>query len=543
MSKDSNAIAFSRIQLVILILLPVFAALWVWFSPLAFVPVPWPDDSAFYFVAKSFFSWPPQWVMLPQAPFEPTYRIFNFNTMPLYPILIGLGRFVGIDGIFLIKFWPLGAWALTGSTFVAQLYKRKLPFGFCLLWALVFSMDPELRWASVLARPESLIGLFGMILVSGLTLGFSKKYESTRFWDPVAALLALAAYSHFNAIHLVFPVIFAFAQQPKRLLQIGMKTLLYLSPWLLTVAWHWNLFVIQMTTQWERLNVGNDWLSTPYTAIRSLFQNLGSPEQWPEVIGWASVGMWLLILASYFSFLLSLVSIFKSKVSSISVLPAFGWIVGAAWIWHSKPELWFIYYLHVATWFFTGIAALKLWESRNALRLPLLGFLFSSVAAIACVFIYVNFTQSVRLGKTQSWHWSTYYDLVDCIDQKLSELHGKKGLNKPFQVWDPTYPDITIELSRRHPNWDLTRTNDFWNRRFRAIQHGWDVDAVVVPEIFAANERTISNDADQVPEVRSVWMTWRNYFLYELWVSPTWKPNRYVCQRGRWQAFLFMNSY
>src|SRR5689334_2772277 len=72
--------------------LPVLAALFVWLTPLSFVPVPWPDDSAFYFVAKSLFAWPPRWVMLPQAPFEPTYRIFNFNTMPLYPILIGLGR-------------------------------------------------------------------------------------------------------------------------------------------------------------------------------------------------------------------------------------------------------------------------------------------------------------------------------------------------------------------------------------------------------------------------------------------------------------------
>src|SRR4051812_8337092 len=79
------------------ILIPPLSALWVWLSPLAFVPVPWPDDSAFYFVAKDLFRWPPRWVMMTQAPFIPTYAIFNFNTMPLYPILIGLGRLVGID--------------------------------------------------------------------------------------------------------------------------------------------------------------------------------------------------------------------------------------------------------------------------------------------------------------------------------------------------------------------------------------------------------------------------------------------------------------
>src|SRR5437588_11825825 len=99
----------------ILILIPFLIAAWVWLSPLAFAPVPWPDDSAFYFVAKELFKWPPRWVMLPQAPFEPSYRIFNFNTMPLYPLLIGIGRLVGIDGSFGIKFWPLTAWALSGA--------------------------------------------------------------------------------------------------------------------------------------------------------------------------------------------------------------------------------------------------------------------------------------------------------------------------------------------------------------------------------------------------------------------------------------------
>src|SRR3954464_10297543 len=99
-------------------LIPVFAALIVWFSALSFVPVPWPDDSAFYFVAKELFHWPPRWVMLPQAPFEPTYRISNFNTMPLFPVLIGLGRFFGIDGSWGLKFWSLIPWGLSGSLLV-----------------------------------------------------------------------------------------------------------------------------------------------------------------------------------------------------------------------------------------------------------------------------------------------------------------------------------------------------------------------------------------------------------------------------------------
>ncbi|MEK6578223.1 MAG: hypothetical protein AABZ55_03270, partial [Bdellovibrionota bacterium] len=141
-----------RAPLLAVVLTPLLLMLWVWLSPLSFVPVPWPDDSAFYFVAKDFFSWPPRWVMIPQAPFEPTYRIFNFNTMPLYPLLIGLGRLIGIDGSWGIKFWPLMGWASSLSLLGFALFRRKLPWGLCLLVVSAGALDPELRWASVLVR-------------------------------------------------------------------------------------------------------------------------------------------------------------------------------------------------------------------------------------------------------------------------------------------------------------------------------------------------------------------------------------------------------
>src|ERR1700739_152895 len=121
MKKTPHRETNPLIPLISLVFIPICIALWVWLSALAFVPVPWPDDSAFYFVAHELFKWPPRWVMLPQAPFEPTYRIFNFNTMPLYPLLVGLGRFVGIDGSHALKLWPLAAWAATGCLLSASL--------------------------------------------------------------------------------------------------------------------------------------------------------------------------------------------------------------------------------------------------------------------------------------------------------------------------------------------------------------------------------------------------------------------------------------
>lgn len=515
---------------------PLLIMLWVWFSSLAFVPVPWPDDSAFYFVAKDLFRWPPRWVMLSQAPFEPSYSTFNFNTMPLYPILIGLGRFVGIDGTFLIKFWSLTAWALTGSLLVSVLFKRGLPFFFCLLAALVFSLDPELRWGSVLVRPESLIGLFGTALILGISLGFPKRLQPTRYWDPVAGLLALSAYAHFNAIHLLFPVVFAYWRTPKRLVQIACKTALYLSPWLACVLYHWKLFIIQMETQWARLAIPNPWLSSVHNAIGSLFQSLGSPEPWPLIIQLSSVGMWVLIALALTW------GLYRKQAAA-------AWLLGTLWLWHTKPELWFIYYTHVAVWCFVGIACLQVWTGELKLeskyRIAALSLTAGLLSAILLIFGTINVQQSVRLGNSQSWHWSTYSDFVGCIDRKLTEYEARLQPRAPgqrFRVWGPTFPDVTVELSRSHPDWEFTRTNDFPSRAAQAVNHGIEVEAVVVTETLNWEERTIDDKAENHPEIQSVWMNWKRYYLNALYRDPKWKTNRYICQRGRWQAFLFFNN-
>jgi hypothetical protein len=551
-----------------LALIPVCLALRVWLTSLAFVPVPWPDDSAFYFVAKEFFKWPPRWVMIPQAPFEPTYRIFNFNTMPLYPLLLGLGRWIGIDGSFLIKLWPLGAWALSGSLLVIALRKNGLPALLTLCIALAIGLDPELRWASVLVRPESLIGLCGMALVLGLTLGFPKRFHPRGFWDPVSALLAISAYAHFNAIHLLFPVIFAYAFQPKRLFQIGWKTAFYLSPWVLVVLSQWNLFIHQMTLQWSRLSVPNEWLKSVKRAIEGLFEQMGNPIPWDGVIHYAAIGIWIIILIGIFrSFYLLLDPLVRKLISKqrfsppwpkptqneLFLLPAAGWIIGSIWLCQSKPEVWFLYYVHISVWCFSGLALLQLWRQAQQSRLLKRSHLFSRLAlgastsllvSILSIFTYVDLKQAIQLQNTVSWHWPTYYSFVDCVDEQLTELEKKRPPHpdRPFQVWSPTFPDITIELSRRHPHWELTRTNDFWDRAPLAIEHGRRVDAVVVPETINWEERDVSGKPENHPEMRSAWMYWRGYFLSQLLDIPGWKPNRWVCQKGRWQAYIYMEE-
>ncbi|MCM2322088.1 MAG: hypothetical protein NDJ90_02390 [Oligoflexia bacterium] len=539
-----------RLLPALLALIPIVIALWVWLSPLAFVPVPWPDDSAFYFVAKDLFTWPPRWVMLPQAPFEPTYRIFNFNTMPLYPLLLGLGRVVGIDGSFALKFWPLAAWALSVSLLAWVLFRKGLPALLVALVALLLALDPVLRWASVLIRPESLIGLAGMALVLGLTFGFPRRVRASGVWDPIAALLALAAYAHFNAIHLLFPVIFALVRTPadflRRAWDIGWRTTLYLVPWLVTIIWHPRLFVHQMSTQWKRLEVDNGWLRSVDSALGSLFQSMGSPLPWPSEVRWAAVALWLGILAAL---VLLVVRLIRPKTDEPSLVPASAWVLGACWLWDSKPEVWFTYYIHLALGCFAGVALLGAWKATASAHEPRrfagrasLGALTATSLFIVAIFGYVDVTQAAQLSGGRTWSWERYYKLIDCIDEQLVKLERRLGAPRPFRVWDPTFPDVTIELSRRHPDWEFTRTNDFWERRDLALQHGWEVEAVVVPETLSHAEREISAPASRHPEIKSVWMTWRAYFLSQLYEAPGWKPDRYLCQQGRWQAFIFMKE-
>jgi hypothetical protein len=538
------------------------AALWVWNSALSFVPVPWPDDSAFYFVAKDLFKWPPRWVMLPQAPFEPTYRIWNFNTMPLYPILLGLGRLIGIDGSHALKAWPLAFWALSSSFLGAALYKARLPAFLAALVALALAMDPELRWGSVLVRPESLIGLAGIVLVTGLSLGwFTKEDYEHSFWDPISALLAIGAYAHFNAVHLLFAVLPVLIYRPRRLVDVALKTTIYLAPWIFTVVLKPALFVQQMTLQWQRLAVPNSWLSSASSAIRSLFQALGAPNDWPIVLYASAIGIWALILIAAGIFIKAIIRYFVQAYKlgrfpraaegpspdEISLVPAAGWVMGTAWLWHNKPEVWFVYYIHLAVWTFAGIALLKLWKSwtqsnyqNTARQLLPLSALTAVMAAATYIFIYTNQTQAEDFGKTQTWNWDAYHEFVSCIDNTLTQYAERKRSFAPFQVWAPTFPDVTIELSRHHPDWNLSRTNDFYSRTRLALQHGMDVDAMVVTETLNWQERNIDAPWSQHPEVHSVWMDWKGYYLNQFMTMPGWKPIRHLCQKGRWQAFIFM---
>lgn len=512
-------------------LLPIAAVVWVWLSSLSFLPVPWPDDSAFYFPAKDLFAWPPRWVMIPQAPFEPSYREWNFNTMPLFPILIGIARAFGIDGSHALKVLPLGGW-LAGMLFVLRSFRRGGATALYLVGAsLVLALEPILRWSSVIIRPESIIGAAGLFVLFGFRFGWPDSLRERRFFHPVALALAVAAYLHFNAIHLVPLVLALYFGEWRKILKIGALTALGLVPWLLTIAAKPALFVQQMELQFSRLSgYQNPWLSSWTDFTKALLADMGTPEGWGSEYQTAIL---LMLIAIPFLLALTAIAVRKGRRAELG---GFVWLLSATYLWHTKSEVWFTHFMHLAYW---AWALLVLFEFRGSSRARLAAAVFPLV--VGTFFAYGQVGQTIRLEATATWHWSTYEKWIDCIDSFLVEEHAKRGSPEVFRVWDPTFPDITIALSRRHPGWEFTRTNDFYDRADLAVRHGYDVDAMVVTEVFRMNDLEFRGSLADRPQSKSVWMDWQSYFLNRLERDPKFKPNRKLCQLGRWDAFVYLN--
>lgn len=517
------------------LLIPFFGILWVWLSSLSFNPVPWPDDSAFFFVSKDFFSWPPRWVMIPQAPFEPTYRIWNFNTTPLFPILIGVLRFIGIDGPHPLKLLPLAGWFLSVFFIVRSLIRGNASLLLIVSAALVLTFEPILRWSSVITRPESLIGAMGVFILYGYRFGWPHFLRERARFHPVALLLWIGAMLHFNAIHLVPMVLVLYWREPKKILKIGVLTLIGLIPWLITIALKPALFIQQMELQFSRLTgYRNPWLNSWAEFMHALLTDMGAPEPW-------SAGVRTGIIVCLYALPLLVVGMIFYLRKNTAVLGGFTWFLAALYLWHTKSEVWFTHYFHLAFWAWT---LLLLHEFKNELPKTFRRFAWIPVLLpffVGGLFFVEQYAQASRLSEKQTWKWDTYQDWIDCIDENLTREYTRLGSPKVFRVWGPNYPDILIPLYLKHPNWEFTRTNDFYQRWNLGVQHGYEVEAMVITEIFRPTEEFYSGPLSGKP-IKSVWMNWDQYFLIHLERDPKFKPNRSLCQRGRWDAFIYLNK-
>jgi hypothetical protein len=77
--------------------------------------------------------------------------------------------------------------------------------------------------------------------------------------------------------------------------------------------------------------------------------------------------------------------------------------------------------------------------------------------------------------------WSQYSAWVDCIDHAAANAPSGSGTLK---LWQPDVPDILVEISHRHPDWDLTRSLDFQAHRDLALAAAEKMDVVVMSRFF-----------------------------------------------------------
>jgi hypothetical protein len=263
---------------------------------------------------------------------------------------------------------------------------------------------------------------------------------------------------------------------------------------------------------------------------------MGSPEHWLFWMDYVPV----ILLGIVFGSLGILAREAFRKNRSPLLMGASGWVLGAVWLWHSKPEVWFIYFLHLSclAW------CMVILRERDLLGLP--GFSRAVQAALILLTVIHMLTSLVHarwLGSDPTWSWSSYRSWIDCIDRKLTEHASSVGkLDDTYQLWAPSFPDILVELTPRHPKWNLTRTNDYHHRTSHALTHAEKVDAIVVTETISKDSLVLDGPWRPEEGPSSVWLEWKDYYLHQIspQLRPELKPNRWVCAQGRWRAFLLL---
>jgi hypothetical protein len=446
------------------ILVLLATALGILASRLVFTPVPWADGSAFYLPALELVHWPPHWRMHAQAAFVPSYDQANFNLMPLLPLLLGAAARSGLLHFFepqlMIRILSLGAllaWAWLLWTWLARALSSdpERPYPVTALHlaahvALAGLWDPILRWGTLVVRTETWIGLCWLWCLREFHR-WEVGGEAPAVWNRTAwrisAGLAVAAYFHFEAVYLVPAAIVGLGFSPgwfKRLLGIGARTMLLLSPWLVYVALNFGLFAEQMQIQFFRLAHSNHWMSTAYLIFHSLFLEHGSPAGSPKFFNLAKAIWWLGLaaLAVFTALAAARPRRFGPRRALMASAVAF---VACFYLWATKAEVWFITLCHLAYWPWIGAAILA--TDRLLIRRALSGL--AGVYAVLALAAGVVQARAISPDYT----WPMYQSWVNCLERALGPLDAKPGL----RLWQPHVPDVLVELSRRHPDWDLTR--------------------------------------------------------------------------------------
>jgi hypothetical protein len=189
------------------------------------------------------------------------------------------------------------------------------------------------------------------------------------------------------------------------------------------------------------------------------------------------------------------------RVNSELVLVAGVAFWTSVYLWCMKPEIWFITLCHATLWPWVGLTWLWL-QGQISPTSPTqfaatIGTAASSIL-LGCTMIFagVGLAAQVDLVRRMDpgYSWPVYEQWVDCVERTLFHAaHRQDGILK---VWQPHVPDILVELSSRHPRWELTRTLDFESLRSRAHEYSKNLDAIVMSRFFNAQDLSQSRMND-----------------------------------------------
>ena len=441
----------------------LLALLGVWFlsTRLSMAPVPWPDGAAYYIPGVELVSSHPHWRMHNQAAFIPSYDEASFNIPPGLPFLLGVADLLGVNRAMGAEF-GIRAVSILGllflGWFVFKIASRELRAGLAIMLGLAVVVDPISRWGAMAVRTEIWVALTGVFLFGELLR------KEPRLWR-ISLALALGALFHYDAIILVPAAIIGLfpegVSRPddllkewwRRLWQVGVRTLIWLAPFILYTALHFQLFIEQMGTQFARLSHGNFFIGkrAAYDAFHALFLDFGNAAGPPKFFNLGKIVLWTAIAVSFGAILRKR---FKHSWATGATF------LSALYLWATKPEVWFVSLAHFLLWPFLACVLMDLQNNARKRTFLLLASLASIYFAVSLISTQM---QSQHIAPTYSW--KNYQAFEACIERQIPAYPASN-----YRVWELGYPDVLVDLRYLRDDLDLTRPLDFPDKLELALE-------------------------------------------------------------------------
>jgi hypothetical protein len=106
----------------------------------------------------------------------------------------------------------------------------------------------------------------------------------------------------------------------------------------------------------------------------------------------------------------------------------------------------------------------------------------------ALISVSASIVQSKQMHP--SYRWSVFDEWVNCIDSGIqSHIHSDHP-----KIWQTHLPDVLVDLAVRHPEYDLTRTLDFYDLADRAWSFALTTDAIILSQYL--NEPKVESNLE-----------------------------------------------